>query len=165
MTYKIPVFDPFSFGRKEDLNKCTVGMDEMFREYSNILTDTINSASKYPNYPPYNIKKIDENKYVIEMAIAGFAQSNLEITLENNVLNIKGSISSDDGKENQFLYKGIAERAFSRNFRLADMVEVKNAELINGLLKIWLERIIPEEKKPRKININEKESEKTLLQE
>jgi molecular chaperone IbpA len=99
------------------------------------------------------------------MAIAGFAQSNLEITLENNVLNIKGSISSDDEKENQFLYKGIAERAFSRNFRLADMVEVKNAELINGLLKIWLERIIPEEKKPRKININEKESEKTLLQE
>lgn len=171
----LPVFDPYSFAMGKinfpDFYKSTIGMEETFRKFSEVLSDITNSTSKYVNYPPYNIKKIDENKYVIEMAVAGFEQSNLEIELDNNTLIVKGNISAEyknDSSEDDYLYKGIADRMFTRKFKLADMVEVKNTELYNGMLKIWLERFIPEEKKPRKIKINTNNSsakEKFLLQE
>jgi molecular chaperone IbpA len=110
---------------------------------------------KIPTYPPYNIKKVDENKYVIEMAVAGFGKQDLELELQDGTLTIKGNVSSEDA---DYIYKGIAERAFTRQFTLADTVEVKNADLINGMLKIWLERFIPEEKKPKKISIGDTET-------
>jgi molecular chaperone IbpA len=107
---------------------------------------------KIPTYPPYNIKKVDENKYVIEMAVAGFGRQDLELELKEDVLTVTGRTGTDEATE--YLYKGIADRAFTRQFTLADTVIVKNADLINGMLKIWLERFIPEEKKPKKIVIN-----------
>ena len=144
---KIPFFDPFSF---PDVTKSAIGFDSMFKK----LQDVTESLPKIPTYPPYNIRKIGEDKYVIEVAVAGFGKQDIELELHEGVLTVKGSIASDD-TASELLFKGIADRAFTRKFTLADSVEVKNADLINGMLKIWLERFVPEEKKPKKININE----------
>ena len=96
-----------------------------------------------PNYPPYNIRKTDENKYVIELAVAGFGKSDIEITIEDNKVIVKGN-AKDDG--DNFLWKGIANRAFTRVFAIDDQIEIQDAALFNGMLKIALERIIPEHK-------------------
>jgi molecular chaperone IbpA len=146
-------FDPFSFTSKA-LNT-TIGFDQVFDRLSQLSQ----SMPKIPSYPPYNIKKVDENKYVIEVAVAGFGKQDLEIEMQEGNLTIKGSTKSDD---EDYIYKGIADRAFTRSFALADSVEIKNADLVNGMLKIWLERFIPEEKLPKKIEINE--GEKTSKQ-
>jgi len=147
-----PFFDPNTF---PNFAKSTVGFDSIFRR----LNELADGLPKIPTYPPYNIRKVEDNKYVIEMAVAGFGKQDLELELQEGVLTIKGSTSTDtDGEE--FVFKGIADRAFTRKFTLADTVEVKNADLINGMLKIWLERFIPEEKKAKKIDINDKETSK-----
>jgi molecular chaperone IbpA len=113
------------------------------------------------SYPPFNLKKVEDNKYVIEMAVAGFAKQDIELTLEDNKLLIKGKTSADsNGDETTaYLHKGIADRAFTRQFTLADNVEIENARLMNGMLKIWLEHVIPESKKPKKIDITEEGAE------
>ena len=134
----------------KDFDKFFVGYDKMFDQLSE-FHDTM--AKNIPNYPPYNIKKTDENKYVIEMAVAGFGQSDIEIELEDGKLKVSGSSKADE-KDTDTLYQGLAFRPFTRMFTLNDQVEVQNAEMINGLLKIYLERIIPESKKPKKIEIN-----------
>lgn len=150
-------FDPFSFASKA-LNT-TVGFDQVFDR----LAQLSQNLPKIPTYPPYNIKKVDENKYVIEVAVAGFGKQDLELEMADGTLTIKGATNSD---ESDFIYKGIADRAFTRSFTLADSVEIKNADLVNGMLKIWLERFIPEEKQPKKIEINEGEkSSKQFLTE
>lgn len=157
---KIPHFDPFSFGSAlpKQLNTA-IGFEPIFKK----MAEMVEAAPKLTTYPPYNIKKIDDSKYVIEMAVAGFGRQDLELVLEDGKLTVKGSVSSDDG---EYLYKGIADRAFTRQFTLADTVEIKNADLINGMLKIWLERFIPEDKKPKKIEIGETtENTKQLLTE
>jgi len=141
-------YDPFSFSKQFNT---TIGFEPILKR----LAEMSEAMPKIPTYPPYNIKKLDENKYVIEMAVAGFGKQDLELELQDGTLTIKGNVSSEDA---DYIYKGIAERAFTRQFTLADTVEVKNADLINGMLKIWLERFIPEEKKPKKINIGEAET-------
>lgn len=143
-----------------DYNPFSVGYDNLWKK----LDDLASSVSKnIPSYPPYNIRKIEDNKYVIELAVAGFGRSDIEITLQDDKLVISGKSSDDD--ENNILYKGIANRAFTRTFTLADTIEVKNADLINGMLKVWLENIIPEHKKPRKIEVGETSSKKFLAEE
>jgi molecular chaperone IbpA len=148
------LFDPFSFPKQFNT---TVGFEPILKR----LAEMAETMPKMQTYPPYNIKKVDENKYVIELAVAGFGKQDLELELQDGTLTVKGSVNSEDG---DYLYKGIAERAFTRQFTLADTVEVKNADLINGMLKIWLERFIPEEKKPKKINIGETETESSTKQ-
>lgn len=149
------------------MSKNFIGFDKMI----NSMMESSEALAKAANtYPPYNIKKVDENKYVIELAVAGFSKQDIEITLDEDKLVIDGKTTLDtaigDGVNQTFLYKGISERPFKRVFALADNVEIKNAEMINGLLKIWLENIIPEHKKPKKINIDEKPvSDKKLLTE
>lgn len=136
-----------------NLHKNSIGLDEVFKRFSE-FTDSFSKTTSA--YPPYNIRKTGENTYVIELAVAGFGKQDIELTLEDSVLTIKGSITSDNPTE--YVFKGIADRAFTRKFTLADTVEVKNADLINGMLKIWLERFIPESKKPKKIEINDKQT-------
>jgi len=126
-----------------------VGFD---RVYDRLHEFNDNVSKNIPSYPPYNIRKVDENKYVVELAVAGFAKSDIEIEVKDDVLKITGSTKDD--AEN-FLYRGIANRAFTRNFNLADTIEVKDASLMNGMLKVFLENIIPEHKKPKKIHIND----------
>jgi molecular chaperone IbpA len=156
MTYK---FD-HSFADLAKFDTFFVGADQLRKKLTDMTTQTVELASKYP---PYNIKKVDDNKYVIEMAVAGFGKQDIELTLEDNKLVVNGKLETlddltKDGVNQSYLWKGISDRAFSRQFTLADNVEIKNADLFNGMLKIWLEAIIPESKKPKKIPINEPEA-------
>ena len=141
------------FGR-DLFDKFFVGSDRVLKQF-NDLAETTKTLT---NYPPYNIKKVDDNKYVIELAVAGFGRQDIDITLEDNKLVVKGKYETlddlaKDGENQTYLFKGISDRAFTRQFTIADTIEVKNADLINGMLKIWLEAIIPEHKKPKKISI------------
>jgi molecular chaperone IbpA len=103
-------------------------------------------------YPPYNIEKLSENAYRISIAVAGFGEGDVDITVENNALTVKGKAQAET-EGTQFLHRGIAGRAFERHFQLAEHVEVEAAKLVNGLLHIELVRRIPEALKPRKIEV------------
>jgi molecular chaperone IbpA len=106
------------------------------------------------NYPPYNIVKVDEDNYAIELAVAGFNKNELIIELKEGVLYIEGKKNSDDVDEStQYLHKGISARSFRRSFTLSDTIVVRGADFNDGILKINLENVIPEEKKPRVIEI------------
>ncbi|MEE4348663.1 MAG: Hsp20 family protein [Pacificimonas sp.] len=107
-------------------------------------------------YPPYNIEKLDENAYRIQMAIAGFSEDELDLTVQENVLIVTGR-AGEETEEREFLHRGIAKRAFERRFQLADVIKVTEATFENGLLNIGLVREIPEHKKPRKIHIGGKQ--------
>ena len=135
----------------KDFDKFFVGFDEQFNRIAKMHDDL---TKNIPNYPPYNIKKTGDTTYVIELAVAGFAKQDIEIDLEDNKMVIKGNVQNDDNADS-FLFKGIAARNFTRTFALDDQVEVKNAEMINGMLQVFLERIIPEHKKPKKIEVKE----------
>lgn len=122
------------------------------------LNDFIDYAmqSDAPNYPPYNIEKHGENNYRIVVATAGFRQEELDIRLENKLLTILGKPENQSNDTTEFLYKGIARRAFKLSLRLDEYIEVQQADYENGLLIIDLQRIIPEEKLPRQIPIGNK---------
>ena len=121
------------------------------------LASMMNSAHRGETgngFPPYNIQKAGEDKYRITMAVAGFSESDLDITTENNRLTVSGTRKDEgESEENAYLYRGIATRSFERRFNLADHVKVTGARLDNGLLHIELEREIPEAMKPRQIEI------------
>lgn len=159
MTWLMPTQLP------KDFDKFFVGFDDQFNRIAKMHDEL---TKNIPNYPPYNILKVDDNKYVIELAVAGFAKSDIEITLEDNKVIIKGNTNEEEGT---FLWKGIANRAFTRTFAIDDQIEIKDAAILNGMLKIALERIIPEHKKPRKIELKSDEdvfttkSQKKLLTE
>ena len=148
----------------KELDKFFVGFDDHFNRIAKMHDDLTKNV---PNYPPYNIKKTGDSTYVIELAVAGFAKQDIEIELADNKMIIKGNVQNEDENVNDFLWKGIAARNFTRTFALEDQVEVKDAEMINGMLKVFLERIIPEHKKPKKIEVKEKAStsKKQLLTE
>lgn len=128
----------------------TVGFEDTVKQLDSISRSTAKSFG----YPPYNIMKVDDNKYVIEVAVAGFSKQDLTVELKENSLVISGNISANTPTYD-YLYKGIADRAFTRNFNLADSVEIQNTQLMNGMLKVFLENVIPEHKKPRKFDIEE----------
>jgi molecular chaperone IbpA len=139
---------------RTSLDPFTVGYDKMFVDLGDMTKDVIKKAQ---TYPPYNIKQINKNKYVIEMAVAGFAKTDIEVTLEGNKLVIKGStIDSSEDKDN-YIYKGIANRNFNRAFTLADKVEIKDAEITNGMLKVWLENMVKVQDAVKKITVKSKD--------
>ena len=133
------VFDPFK--------NMTVGFDDIF--------DQLSSMSKYvndiPNYPPYNIKKVGKDKYQLDMALAGFTKEDVKVETGDNVLTI--SASSSDKEDDSFVHKGIAKRAFKRQWTLAEHLEVQDAKLKDGVLTVDMKLNLPEEKKPRTIKI------------
>lgn len=152
------VHNPFDiFNNLPSVSRGAIGFDEMFKR----LADWSEHIPKVPTYPPFNIVKTSDNTYVIEMAVAGFGKQDIEIVLEDGVLTVTGNISNDN-EVGDYLYKGLAGRPFTRQFTLADTVEVKNADMINGMLKIWLERFIPEHAKPKKIEIKSPSDLKTI---
>ncbi|MCC2616301.1 Hsp20 family protein [Aestuariibacter halophilus] len=116
------------------------------------MIDAASRNEKQASYPPYNIELLAEDKYRITMAVAGFSRDDIEIEVQENTLQVTGKKDSKD-EERKFLHKGISERNFERKFQLGDHVKVLAADLENGLLHIDLERVIPEAKKPRKIEI------------
>ena len=135
------------------LRPVTVGFDSMFDRFERMFEDDIFNAPSV-NYPPYNIVKTGDYTYDIELALAGFNKKDIDVEYADNILTIK-SIKSDEAKAEQdgMIHRGISKRQFTRSFTIADDVEVKGAELKDGLLKVSLERIIPEAKKPREIEI------------
>lgn len=128
------------------LYRSTVGFDRL-----QSLLDSVTHESA-PTYPPYNIERTSENDYRITVAVAGFAESDLEIEVKQNVLTISGKRAEPE--EATYLYRGIAGRSFERSFQLADHVEVQGARLENGLLHVDLVRRVPEALKPRRIEIS-----------
>ena len=127
--------------------RSTVGFDHLF----NMLDQAADASN---GYPPYNIERTDETHYRISVAVAGFAEKDLVVEVKDGVLSVVGKREEGAAKPNSYLYQGIAGRAFERRFQLAEHVEVRAAKLENGLLHIDLERVVPEEKKPRKVAIN-----------
>lgn len=128
------------------LYRSAIGFDRMAS-----LLDAAAVDSK-SSFPPYNVELVEENRYRISMAVAGFTQEEIEITSEQNTLVIAGKHA--DNTERQYLYHGIAERNFERKFQLAEHIKVIDARLENGLLHVELVREVPEAMKPRKISIN-----------
>ena len=132
-----------------DLRPFSVGFDDLFDHFNNTLEYSVKQQT---SYPPYNINKVDELNYQIEMALAGFSKKDIGIKSADSQLTIK-SVESDDKEEKETLHRGISKRKFSRTFTLADEIKVNGAELKDGMLLIDLEKIVPEEKKPRTIDI------------
>ena len=134
------------------LKPFSVGFDSIFDEFDRMLDSTERYNS---NYPPYNIHKLNDNDYKIEVALAGYSKDDIELELKENTLTVRNKVKekviNDNG--NGVIHKGISTRHFERSFTISEDIKVKNAELNNGLLNISLERIIPEDKKSRLITI------------
>ena len=131
------------------LYRSTVGFDRL----ANLLETVTQFDPSTPSYPPYNIEQFAENDYRITMAVAGFADKDLTVEVKEGVLTITGKRNGEEPKT-RFLYQGIAGRSFERRFQLADHMEVKSARLEHGLLHVDIVRVIPEEKRARKISIS-----------
>lgn len=130
------------------LFKASVGFDKIVNEFFN--EPQFNNAT---GYPPYNISKDEEGVYEITLALAGFKKEDIDIELEDGTLKITGESKVLDADDREYLHKGIAERNFIRTFKLAEFVEVKNAKLTDGILRVQLFRNVPEALKPQKIAI------------
>ena len=155
-TSDIRKFDPFF-----------VGADRLWRHI-----DDLHRMAETPvtNYPPYNICKIDDEHYTVEMAVAGFTEKDLDLTLEDGKLTVVGNIEQETD-DRKILHKGIANRSFKREFTLADTIEIAGANLEHGMLTITLKNVVPDHKKPKKIEVTtgdkllEVKSEPELLTE
>lgn len=131
------------------LYRNTVGFDRL----ASLLDNAFRAEQSNTSYPPYDIEALDEHRYSISLAVAGFTQEELDIQVERGVLTVKGKKADDQTKRN-YLYQGIASRAFERKFNLADHVEITGAKLVNGLLTIELKHELPEAMKPKRVEIS-----------
>lgn len=139
------------------LYRSTVGFDRL----ASVFDSLASVDGDAPTYPPYNIERRGENDYRISMAVAGFADEDLNIEVKENAVTVRGE-RGEKSEETEFLHRGIATRTFERRFQLADHVEVKGANLENGLLHIDLVREVPEAMKPRTVEINGGEKAKVI---
>ena len=130
-----------------DLERSVIGYDQFFSRIEE------QARRAYQSFPPYSIRKDGETKYVIELAVAGFGKQDIEIELEDRKLSIKGNMQPS--AEVEYIFKGIAERNFNREFTLNSNVVVNGATMANGILKVMLEHLVPDSKKPQKINIDD----------
>jgi molecular chaperone IbpA len=128
-----------------NLHRHAIGFDQMFEQLNRTF------ANSKDNYPPHNIIQTDETNFVIEVAVAGFTENEINVELADNVLTVKGERVKEDDTEVQYLHKGISARNFTRNFPLAENIQVRSATVENGILAVYLELIVPDEKKPKKI--------------
>lgn len=126
--------------------KFAIGFDNMFDELLRV------SSHQHSNYPPYNVLRTDENKFVIELAVAGFSREDINVVKEGNTLVVSGS-KGEQVLNYEYIHRGISARDFKLMYPMAEHVEVLDAELKNGILSIYLERRLPEEKKPKQIDI------------
>lgn len=134
------------------LRPVTVGFDDIFEDFGKMFDDSILRGSYKQSYPPYDIVKVTDNKYNIQIALAGYSKKDIEVKVEENTLSVKSIRESSDEKQ-EVIHQGISKRYFERQFTIADDVEVLGAELKDGLLTVSLERIIPEHKKAKTIAI------------
>jgi molecular chaperone IbpA len=139
------------------LFRTAIGFDRLAR-----LVDTLPQDNA--SYPPYNIEKLSEDAYRLSLAVAGFSADDIELTVKDNALIVAGRVAEDAAKA-EFLHRGIAARAFTRRFVLADHMVVEGADIANGLLNIAIKRVVPESARPRKISINTVTPAKTIAAE
>ena len=136
-----------------NLRPITVGFDDMFDHFEHMMDDSFFGRS-VANFPPYNIVKTGENTYDVELALAGFNKKDIEVEYKENLLTVKSKKQEETKDEDgNIIHRGISKRMFSKSFTIANDVEVKGAELKDGLLKVSMERIIPEHKKAKLIDI------------
>ncbi len=136
-----------------NLRPLTVGFDDMFDHFEHMMDDSFFGRS-VGNFPPYNIVKTGENTYDVELALAGFNKKDIEVEYKENLLTVKSKKQEETKDEDgNIIHRGISKRMFSKSFTIANDVEVKGAELKDGLLKVSMERIIPEHKKAKLIDI------------
>ena len=139
-----------------NLRPITVGFDNMFDHFEHLMDDGFYRNGLTANFPPYNIVKTGKNSYDVELALAGFNKKDIEVQYEDNLLTVKSKKSEKVDKTDEdgnIIHRGISQRFFSKSFTIANDVEVKGAELKDGLLTVALERIIPEAKKAKTIEI------------
>ena len=134
------------------LRPISIGFDNVFNHFERMFEDDLYITAG--NYPPYNIVKTGPEKYNIEVALAGYSKEDINVDFAEGLLTIKSVKEEKSDEKNGILHKGIAKRHFSRTFTIADDVEIKDAELKDGLLKVFLRRIVPEGKEARQIKIN-----------
>ena len=134
-------------GFTDSLNRHAIGFDNLFNELSRVHLGN----SKSDNYPPYNIIKVSEHNWAIQVAVAGFGEDELDIELKDNVLTISGQKQETD--EQEYLHKGISARTFTRTFTPNENVKILGATVVNGILAVSLEHVVPDEQKPKKIAI------------
>lgn len=141
-------------------NPWSIGFDGLFRQLEEVHT-----AMATENYPPHNIVKVDDDHYVVEVAVAGFGETELDVSVQDGILTVTGAKLADQART--YVHKGISTRKFTRSWTLNEHVEVKAASYNEGILSIELERVLPEAKRPRKVSINGKDraTPKTLLNE
>jgi len=130
----------------------TIGFDRTFNRLESNLLGGNQNYQRQDNYPPYNIKKVDDFNYIIELAVAAFGKKDIDVKLADGALSIKSN-KDEDAEAEEMLHKGISTRNFERRFTLADDIVIQSAKLKDGLLSIELEQIVPEDKKPRTIEI------------
>ena len=136
------------------LRPFSIGFDDMFDQFENMLGN--GGLTMQSNYPPYNIRKTGKDNYAIEVALAGFSKNDVEVEFEDNLLTVRTkpvSKSEENNVDEEIIHKGISQRQFARSFTIADDIKVNSAELKDGLLTISCERIIPEHKKKKLIEI------------
>ncbi len=133
------------------LRPVSVGFDSVFDHFESMFND---SPSLHTNYPPYDIVKTDEHSYVIELAVAGFSKKDIAVTVENGVLTVESDREGNvENTEKEIIHRGISKRYFKKSFSISDDVEIRGAELKDGLLRISMEKIIPESRKRKEISI------------
>lgn len=131
------------------LHRHAIGFDRMFED----LNRSFANSKSSDNYPPYNVIKLDDTHYVVEVAVAGFSETELDVELKDGILSVSGEKVKQEDDITEYLHKGISARGFLRRFTLAENVEVHAATVKNGVLSVALEHVVPEEKKPKKIAI------------
>ncbi len=136
-----------SFG---PLTTSTLGFERLLDDVEKMLNADVKQVAS--NFPPHNIVKLDDNRYVVELAVAGFSKDEIDITIADGNLTIKG-VKAEKNEDVQYIHRGIGTRSFTKTLKVADTIEVQGAEFKDGILRIGLENIIPEHKKPRKIEI------------
>ena len=133
------------------LRPVSVGFDSVFDHFESLFNE---SPSLHTNYPPYDILKTDEHSYVIELAVAGFSKKDISVTVENGVLTVESDREGNaESSGQEIIHRGISKRYFKKSFSIADDVEIRGAELKDGLLRISMEKIIPESRKRKEISI------------
>jgi molecular chaperone IbpA len=134
------------------LNRALIGFDRMFDEMESRFINNVNT-----NYPPYNVIREDDNHYTIELAVAGFKRDEIKVTIEDGTLSIEANkeMVNEDSETSTYLHRGLASRAFTRSWNLAEHIKVKGAEMKDGILTVKLEREVPEELKPKIIDVVE----------
>jgi len=135
----------FSMGRA--FPNSFVGFDRLFHDLEKL------SSRQEPSFPPHNIVRVGDNRYIIELAVAGYNRDSIDIDVNDRELVIAGDLGDTKREDSEYEYKGISQRKFKRAFTLSEYVEVMGAELNDGILSIHLERILPDEKQPRKVEI------------